>query len=186
MTDKRFIDGLLRHDSKIIEEIYKNYAHRIQIHIQKNGGTAEDAKDVFHNALMVIFQKAKTGKFELTSRFYTYLFSVCHFIWDREKKKKSNNTVTIETPDRLTDTEDIERRIFEREKHNIFKEQFSRLDKFCQQILELFFQQKSMTEIAKLLELKNEHTARTRKYRCQKGLEKMIRGDVRYKEVINS
>ena len=45
------------------------------------------------------------------------------------------------------------------------------------------FCQKSMTEIANSLDLKNEHTARTRKYRCQQQLKKLLESDKRYQEL---
>lgn len=183
LDNKQYIAGLLAHDSKVLKAIYANYASRIQYHIQQKGGTIDDAKDVFHDALMVIYQKAKSPDFELTSQFYTYLYSVCHFIWDRKRKKKANNTVTIPEDSGLTIEEDLEENILQRERHLIFKQNFQKLGQFCQQILQLFFAKKNMTEIAKVLDLKNEHTARTRKYRCQKELEKLVRSDVRYLEI---
>jgi len=184
LESNNYIKGLITNDSAVLKEIYKNYASRISAHIRANGGTNEDAKDVFHDALMVIYQKAQSPDFQLTSQFYTYLHSICHFIWDRKKKKKSNNSVTIEEDIGLIDVTNIEADILKREKHRIFKENFQKLGSFCQELLNLFFAKKSMEFIAQQLELKNEHTARNRKYRCQKELEKLVRSDIRYKEMV--
>ena len=132
---------------------------------------------------MVIYNKAKNENFELTSQFYTYLFGTCRFLWDRKKKKKSNNTVTIVGDERYINDSDIEKDIIQREKHNLYKENFVKLGVFCQKLLQLFYSKKSMAEIAILLELKNEHTTRNRKYRCQKELEKLIKADARFAEL---
>ncbi len=178
-----YIEGLLNNDNAILKKIYDNYAARIAHHIRMHGGTNEDAKDVFHDALMVIYQKAQLPDFQLTSQFYTYLHSICHFIWDRKKKKKSNNAVTISEDFRLIDVTNIEEDILKREKYLILQENFQKLGSFCQQLLELFFAKESMEFIAQKLNLKNEHTARNRKYRCQKKLEEFVRSDARYKEL---
>lgn len=183
MENKEYIEGLLSQDNAVLERIYQDFSGRIRFHIEKRGGTAEDAKDVFQDALLVIYQKAQMPDFELTAGFYTYLYSVCHFIWDRKKKKKSNNTVTIPEDERLTLDEDIERDIIKREKQKVFKDNLAKLGEICRKILRLFFLGKSMTEIAEAASLENEHTARTRKYRCAKQLEKLVQSDVRYREI---
>ena len=87
MKDKIYIEGLLRHDKKILENIYKNFSKRIEIHIVKNGGTVEDARDTFQDALMVIYNKSQSKDFELTSQFYTYLFGIVRFIWIRKSQR---------------------------------------------------------------------------------------------------
>lgn len=180
MREKDYIQGLLDHDNKIVAAIYENYAPRIQQLVLKKGGNVADARDVFQDALMVIYHKAKKEDFELTSQFYTYLFSICRFIWDRKRKKKANNMVTISPDNRYTSEEDIEADLISRERDTIFQDCFTKLGAFCQQLLTLFYDKKSMEEIAEQMDLKNSHTARNRKYRCQKNLENEIKGDVRY------
>ena len=183
MKGEEYLQALLHHDEKKLDKVYQEFTPRIRKYIQQRGGTAEDAKDVFQDALMVIYNKAQSEDFKLTSQFSTYLFGICYFIWDRKKKKKVNNTVTILEDDRYTIDENIESNIIERERHHIFKEQFLKLGKSCQKVLTLFFNKKNMVEIAEILELKNEHTARNRKYRCQKELEKLVKKDKRYDEL---
>ncbi len=185
MNNQDYIKGLLHHDKKTLNAIYVNYASRIERHIISKGGSSDDAKDVFQDALMVIYKKAQSTDFQLTSQFYTYLFGTCRFIWDRKRKKKSNNTVTIDNAERYTTDSDIEENIIKREQFNIYKQNFERLGDFCKQILQLFYTKTSMTEIAEKLGLKNDHTARNRKYRCQKELEKLIKADKRYLELQN-
>ena len=85
----------------------------------------------------------------------------------------------------LKDKQDIEQAILNREMDKIYRDNFSKLGMLCQQLLRLFFVKKNMTEIAQQLELKNEHTARTRKYRCQEKLRKLMHADNRYKELRN-
>ena len=185
MQDEDYIKGLLEGKDEVLEAIYQNFAPRITSHILKNGGTREDAKDVFQDALMIIIQKAQSLDFQLTSRFYTYLFSVCHLTFQAKRRKKANQTVTIPDDNTLKDNFNIEKELANREMDNIFRTNFAKLGNFCQQLLRLFFDKKNMTEIAEKLKLKNEHTARTRKYRCQEKLKKLMENDGRFKEILN-
>ena len=151
--------------------------------VKKNGGTAEDARDIMHDALMIFYQKAQSPDFQLTSLFYTYLYGICLRLWDRKRKKKSSQTVTIATDHRYKSDEDLLRDIELRERHLVFRSAFQKLGGLCQQLLELFFAKTPMNDIAQQLDLKNSHTARNRKYRCQKELEKLVKSDARYKEL---
>ena len=183
MNNTDYIEGLLNNDRKVLELIYANYSERVKNHIVKNGGTVDDAKDVFQEALMIIYNKAQTPDFELTSQFFTYLFGICRFVWDRKRKKKSNNYMTIPSENGYIDNEDIEKDILTRERYKVYEYNLKQLGEFCQQLLISFFKGENMETIAQKFNLKNAHTARNRKYRCQKELEKLIKKDGSYREL---
>lgn len=183
MDKQDYINGLLNNDHKVLQKIYSSYANRIRHHIIKNGGTTEDAKDVFQDALIIIYKKAQSDDFKLTSKFYTYLFGICWNLFDRKMKKNARNSMTNPDFDGYIYDSSLEQDIFEREKHKIYTDTFRKLGASCQKILELYFCKTSMEKIAVKLNLKNAHTARNRKYRCQKELEEMIQADIRYKEL---
>ena len=180
-----YIEGLIRHDRKVLQDIYKNFSHRIERHIVKTGGSIEDAKDVFQDAIMVIYRKVKTPDFELSSQFYTYLFGICRFIWDRKRKKKGNNTVTILENNRYTSKDNLEKDMIKQERLSFYQQKFSELGDECKQLLELYYTKMSMTHIAEQLGLSNEHAARSRKYRCLKKLENLMKEDERFAELIH-
>lgn len=184
MKDHDYIKGLITNDKAILDLIYRNFSTKIQQFVIRRGGSVEDAKDVFQDALMVIYTKAQEPDFEITNQFQSYLYGVCRFIYDRKRKKKSNNNVTISDHERLIDEQNIEKDILQRERYKVYQYNFKKLGEFCQKLLRLFYAKESMESIAEQLALKNEHTARTRKYRCQKKLEGLITSDVRYNELI--
>ena len=185
MSDEEYLAGLIHQDDKVLRAIYQNYAARITNYILQKGGSMEDAKDVFQDALMVVLRKVKSPDFQLSSSFYTYLFSVNKLIWYNKSRKKSRSTVTMPDDNTLKDSEDIEQALLNREMDKVYRDNFAKLGMLCQQLLRLFFAKKDMTEIAQELELKNEHTARTRKYRCREHLKKLMKTDSRYQELID-
>lgn len=183
MKEKDYIIGLLKHDDKVLRAIYKNFSKSVFSFIQQYGGTSEDSKDVFQDALMIIYKKAQHPEFELSSKFYTYLFSICKLIWYARQRKKINKTVTIPKDKSLIDTYNLEEEIQKREQHKVFQDNLEKLTNECQRLLKLFFEKESMEDITNILQYKNEHTTRTRKYRCQEKLKQLIKNDNRYNEI---
>ena len=169
-------------DDAVLAAIYKNFAGRISNYIISKGGSPQDAKDVFQDALMIILEKAQSPDFEINSSFYTYLFGVNKLVWYNLSRKKFRKTVTMPDDNTLKDSHSIETDLINRELDNIYRANFSKLGELCRQLLQLFFEKKTMTEIANRLNLKNEHTARTRKYRCRTQLKKLMEADDRYLE----
>lgn len=178
MKDIELVKGLLNNNRKVIDYIYEHFFNRIKYYIQNKGGGLDDAKDVFQEALIVIYKKAKEDTLELKSQFFTYLMGVCKYIWLNIRKKKSNNTVTLKYEDtlRLKDSS-IEQKIIEQERYNVYERNFIKLGDLCQKVLKLFFDRKSMDEIAKAIGYETAHSVRTKKYKCQEELKKLIQED---------
>jgi RNA polymerase sigma factor (sigma-70 family) len=155
--------------------------------VLKNGGTSEDARDVFQDALVIIYKKAQREDFELTSQFYTYLFGVCNNVWRKKREKKVNNPVTISDEEGYIDeTGGVEQILEQRERYKLYKDAFERLSNGCKTLLQLFYQKETMKNIAEVLQLTSADAAKTRKMRCQKELEKLMRQAPKFKELSNT
>ena len=183
LSDKEYIQGLINEDRKVLEAIYQNFSGRISNYIMRKGGSSEDAKDVFQDALLIIIDKVQHVDFQLTSSFYTYIFSINKYLWFNKSKAKSRKSVLLPDDNTLRGDNNIERELLNKEIDTIFQENFKKLGDFCQQLLTMSFEKKDTTMIAKLLKLTNAHAVRTRKYRCQEALKKIMRADSRYNEL---
>ena len=58
-SEQYLIDGIANGDSKILELIYQKYSQRVKTLIEKNTGTVEDARDVFQEAIVIIYKNTK-------------------------------------------------------------------------------------------------------------------------------
>lgn len=183
-TDKHFA-GLIRRDAVVVKSIYTDFAPRIETMISRNGGNQQDARDIFQEALLIIWRKSNNPDFQLTSSFYTFLYSICFNLWLRRQKKKDNNTVTISDAGGLQDEGNIQEDLEKNERLQIFRRHLETLGPECRRLLSMFFAGKKMRDIAKSLNIDNDHAARNRKYRCQKKLEDKIMVDPRYIELTN-
>ena len=171
------LKGLARNDKKSVEEIYKHNFNLIQALIVNNSGTAEDAKDVFQEAMVVLYEKARSGNFELNCQIRTYLYSVCKRLW-LKKLQQSNRFISdpgdegmanVPVDDDLTEHDEKET------EYEMMHQSINKLGEPCKSLLEAFyFQKKSMQDIADGFGYTNAENAKTQKYKCLMRLKKIF------------
>ena len=167
MNDQSLLQ-LLTSDQKekAFVKIYK-YFPKVSRFICKYGGTKEEAQDVFQEALLIFYRKAKTPNFKLTSRIETYLFSICKYLWKDQLKQKNKQTNAFEQAFLKDETIPVEKHLQEEEKYQLAEKALKSIGDKCLKLLSLFYiDKKKMQEIAKLLGFTSESSAKTPKYKC--------------------
>lgn len=168
---------MLRSDKhgQAFSALYEHYP-LVEKMIYRSGGTRHDAKDIYQEALIILYNKTKNENFRLTAKLSTYLFSVCRFLWMDEAKKRGKMPI-----DKLSEEndpglqEDISMDIEKEKKMQLAEKAIASLGEKCREILRLFyFDKKSMEEIAKLLGYSSENTAKNQKYKCLESAKKIL------------
>ena len=169
MTDKEILERIGQGDEKVLEHLYSRHYRMMVKMIQQNNGTEEEAKDVYQEALLAFWQKAASRKLVLTSKISTYLYSVCQNLWRKELDKKRRYSDTEVDKEEFQDYE-------ERERLRIVKESIEELGDVCKKILTYYyFDGMSMADISKKLDFSGTDTAKTKKYKCKKKLDALIK-----------
>lgn len=181
-SDLEIVDGIHQKSTTVVEYIYNEYFTMIRSLILKNHGNEQDAKDVFQEALVIIFRKALNKELELKSSFKTYLYSICWYLWIKELEKRNKDIERMaeymhfeNIPDGLIDEYEMH------DKFRIYQENFKKLKKDCQKILSLFMKKVPMKEIAQKLGYKSVQYVKNRKKVCKDYLIETIKKDKRYK-----
>jgi RNA polymerase sigma factor (sigma-70 family) len=178
------IIGIAARKNNIIEYIYKTCYEPVRKLVLMNKGSDEDARDIFQEALLILYQKIIQQKLHLTCNFSTYLYSVCRFLWIRElTKKKELNDITDEFPD-LVSSGTLNPKT-ELAGLKIFSKHFNELCEDCQKVLRLYFMNVSLEEIKDIMGYKNVQIARDKKYRCKQNLLTSIYDDPEYQKLKN-
>lgn len=180
-----YLLGILEGNSKVLNEFYATYFERIVTLITKNSGDVNDAKDVFQDAIMIIYQKIQKPDFELKSSLYSYFYGICKNVWLQKLRKQKRTVPLALEGNQIGNESTIDKEIEERDKQKLFFAKFSLLKEGCQQILKLFFAKKTMEEIAQKLGLGSAGYAKKRKYNCQKKLLELVKADEVYNELYN-
>lgn len=174
--EKLLLEGLAANDTDAIETIYRDNFSAIKAFIIKNNGYTDDALDVFQEAMIVLFEKAKSGSFTLSSQLQTYLYSICRRLWLKKLQKQNRFDPSIETIEELVPVDD---EMEYREKKNgdllSMESALQKIGEPCKSLLEAFYlEKKSMPEIAALFGYTNADNAKTQKYKCLMRLKKIF------------
>ena len=174
--DKDLLDGLARSDSRSIEILYKQNFTMIQSFIIQNNGTYDDARDIFQEAMLVLYEKAKDENFQLTSQIKTYVYSICRRLW---LKRLHYNQKFVAAPDSLQETIPVEEEIEQKQKlddnFEMMDVAMKSLGEPCKSLLEAYYiSKKHMTEIAEEFGYTNADNAKNQKYKCLMRLKKLF------------
>jgi len=169
MKDSEILSRISSGDERILDYLYKKYYRMMTRIVLSNNGTEEEAKDVYQEALLVFWQKAVRGDLILTSKISTYLYSICLNQWRKELDRKS----------RLS-SEEVDGAYFQqydsKERLKIVTGCIEELGDACKKVLTYYyFDGMNMQEIAKKMKFANTDTAKTKKYKCKKKLDSLIK-----------
>jgi len=169
MKEKEIFERICRGDEKALEELYKKYYRMMTKLVITNSGTEQEAKDIYQDALIVFWQKATSGNLTLTSKISTYIYSICLNLWRKELDRKSRLSREEKDTPEFVDP-DREERI------RIIKKCISQLGDTCRKVLTYYYYERlSMSEIAEKLGFANTDTAKTKKYKCKKKLDELVK-----------
>ena len=184
-TNTEYLRGIATNDYSVLEKIYEESLPEVTRYIKKNSGTADDAKDVFQEGIIVIFRRVSNQNLELTTRFHVFLFSVCKKIWLKKLKKIRHKAVSFEGLGEYSYEEHFEEDFIKSRKWVLFNQKFDQLSEDCRKVLKMLFNGNSSKEIAVEMGYTEEY-AKRKKYKCKGTLSNLIKKDVEYTNIISS
>ena len=169
MKDNEIIEQIKVGDERSLDYLYQKYYGMMTKLVIRNSGTEDEAKDIYQDALVVFWQKVKNDQLVLTSKISTYIYSICQNLWRKELERKKR--LSYEKTEGNTSMDfDKEERI------EIVNKSVQAMGDTCRKVLSYYyFDNMSMSEIAEKLGFANADTAKTKKYKCKKELDKMIK-----------
>jgi RNA polymerase sigma factor (sigma-70 family) len=169
MNEKEIFERICSGDESALDVLYKKYYRMMVKLVMTNSGTEEEAKDIYQEALIVFWQKSISGNLILTSKISTYLYSICLNLWRKELDRKKRLSREEKDTPQFQDHESDER-------IRIINKCVSEMGETCRKVLTFYyFDGMSMAEIAERLGFANTNTAKTKKYKCKKKLDEIVR-----------
>ena len=174
MKDEEILAKIGKGDETALDYLYTKYYRMMTKIVLSNNGTEEEAKDVFQEALIVFWQKAVSGNLVMTSKISTFLYSICLNQWRKELDRKSRLSHEEKDGEQFQEHDASE-------KARIIQECIADLGDICKKLLTYYyFDGMSMNDIAEKLQFANTDTAKTKKYKCMKRLDTLVKS--RYNE----
>ena len=175
-NEQALLKGLALNDSKAIETIYKDNFSMVQAFILQNNGSYDDARDIFQEAMIALYEKAQSESFVLTCQIKTYVCSICRRLWLKRLQQLGRYSHQV---DSLEETVPVEEDLEIYEKRNaefaIMDRALNSLGEPCKSLLEGYYLKKmDMQALAAEFGYTNSDNAKNQKYKCLMRLKKLF------------
>ena len=176
INEQALLKGLANNDTKAIEHIYKSNFNAIQSLIINNNGSYDEARDIFQEAMIALYEKAQNESFVLTCKLNTYVYSICRRLWLKRLQqlgKYSEQTESLE--ETVSVEEDLEIHLKRNSEFAIMDRALNSLGEPCKSLLEGFYiKDLDMQTLAKEFGYTNADNAKNQKYKCLMRLKKLF------------
>jgi RNA polymerase sigma factor (sigma-70 family) len=175
-NEREILKGLAASDRKAVETIYRDNYNMVQALIINNNGSSDDAKDIFQETMIVLYEKVRTGSFELNCQIRTFVYSVSRRLWLKRLQQQNR----YGSPgDNMEAVVTVEEELGAHEQRNtefeMMEQAINHLGEPCKSLLEAYYLQKqSMQTIATSFGYTNADNAKNQKYKCLMRLKKIF------------
>ena len=174
--EQLLLKGLAQSDKASVEAIYSDNYAIIQSFILNNNGSVDDARDIFQEAMVVLYEKSRDTTFSLHCQIRTFVYSICRRLWLKRLQHLSKFSTQVES---LEEIVPVEEEVEEHEKKNtdflLMENAMGKIGEPCKSLLDAYYlQKKSMQDIAAEFGYTNADNAKTQKYKCLVRLKKLF------------
>ena len=183
LTDEELLTGLANGSDDALTQLYRRFFPMVLHLITTNNGNEDDAKDIYQETLVVLYEKVRAGSFDLHSQLKTYIYAVGRRLWLKQLAQKSRYMVRDidvdasdagQIDDDLVDHEERDRQF------ELMTDSLGRLGEPCRTLLEDFYiRHLSMQDITEKFGYTNADNAKTQKYKCLMRLKRLFFAEYR-------
>lgn len=184
LTDKQIIEQLLSpkvaERDKAFKFLYRKELPFIENFIMANNGKRIDARDIFQEALVVLFTKVCIERgFKLEYTLRAYLRGVCHNLWLKKlRDNKPTENIDFVEEETLPYDKTIEDLLILDDESKLMASYLAQLGPRCQELIDLFyFRRVRMKKIAIIMNFSSEQVAKNKKGKCLKAFRAKIKDE---------
>ena len=177
-SDAKILDLIRKgDDAESLVILYRENRRAITNYVLRNNGTADDAEDVLQEAVVVLWERVRSGGFQDEAKLSTFIMATAKNIWLRRLARKRKELPQGQNFDnaRNTDPSPLDE-LIESDRARLVRDALNKLGDPCKQLLLLFYWEEcSLEEIAAKMGFANAETVKSKKYQCKKSLEKIMK-----------
>lgn len=176
-NEKELLEGILKGDASSLETLYKaNFSMIVRL-VVNNGGDIDDAKDIFQESIIILYNNVCSGTFELNSKLKTYIYSVCRNLWLKKLTKKGVYSSIDDLEEKIAVEDDIELHKERDEQFIMMENALEKLGEPCKTIIKDFYiHDLTMQDICEKFGYTNTDNAKNQKYKCLQRLKRLYFG----------
>ncbi|MEL7535245.1 MAG: sigma-70 family RNA polymerase sigma factor [Bacteroidota bacterium] len=161
------------------KSLYTEFRRLIWQRPKHLGINNEAARDAYTDAVLVVIQHLRQGRFRGESSLYTYLrkifFNKCIDV-SRKKTTPIYEDPELVFPTLADKSQEILNKIFQKEEVNRVMQAMQQLGERCQELLQLIGEGFKLKEITTMMDFANVESATSQRYQCKKKLKAIVFG----------
>lgn len=188
LTDEEVIAAINKQDRPTIDSamdyFYQNFFPPIRGYVCQNNGTAEEANDIFQDALTVMYVKIRKQEYAGAGTLKSFVYGVSKKLWLKELRRRR---VVAKNEPSLKVLAEYQEEIEVHESQTSLRHLLDQIDAACRQLLiDFYFRGNTVKELTEKYELGSDAAAKNKKYRCLKKLIELVKAkrleksDIRY------
>ena len=176
---KKLLQAIKANDTAVLQKLYTDTFPKVASYIKKNNGDMDQAKDIFQDAMVVLWKAVKTEKFKATnaSAVQGYLYTIAKNKWtdhlrSASYKKEISSDIVMNYAE-AQETQVTEEDLYT-QKLKKAKLAFAQLGTECKELLsQFYFNKKPFEQLAKEYSL-HVASVKNKKYRCMQRLRALV------------
>jgi RNA polymerase sigma factor (sigma-70 family) len=174
-ADRDLIRELQQGDKKALEYLYRQYWPMIAHFVWLNQGREEEAKDLFQDGIIILYEKLQNKGFLLQCSLKTYLYGICRNQWLKKLRNKKIFMIKdaaefLENIPEITEEENADLP----DDENLYQ-MIRQLKEPCYTlIIGFYYERMNLEELAKALHYATANVAKQVKFRCLERLRKSM------------
>jgi RNA polymerase sigma factor (sigma-70 family) len=187
LTDNVINAILYQKEERVFTILYESFFPELKRYIRKNGGSYDDALDVFQEGVLILFKYVKMNKFNQVYTVDAYLFIICKNLWIRKAKENFRN-VELDHPsvyEEALSAPSLHEAMESEEREKNILSIFAQLGERCHQLLKAtIYDNMTMAEIKENLNFASEDAAKTKHYKCKQRLIELVKDNLYFKDLL--
>ena len=164
-------------DGAVLNHLYKTALPNIIRFITRNNGDKDEAKDIFQDCVIALYNTIKLEKYDESKDVEGFLYHVARNLWINRIKKK-NKLTTFQDIDNHTDEDTPLAYMVNEEKQIAIQGLMEKIGTPCKELLKFVMYDKlSMKEVAIKMGYAGETVAKSTHYHCKQKLAAFIYAD---------
>lgn len=174
--DARILDLIRKGDEEALVMLFHDTRVTVTDFVLRNNGSADDAEDILQEALVILWERVRSGRFEHAAKLSTFVFGVARNLWLRVLAGRKREPLRAPDDDPVDPDDSVEESFLREEQAELIRRGLDKIEETCRRLLLLFYwEERSMEEIAGIMGFANSATAKSKKYQCKKHLEMILR-----------
>jgi DNA-directed RNA polymerase specialized sigma24 family protein len=180
------IDEIQTNREALFMRLYQETFPLVAKHVSKMGGSFDEAKDIFQDALIVYYEKVRISGLRLKFSEKAYLFGIAKYLWIKRSKGNSNNISFDSLVTGLDENYDFADVVYEEISSIKLMRLLQNSGQKCMQLLSAFYYEKlDMETLAERFGFSGPRSATVQKFKCLEKVKETVKEkSLKYEDVV--